>query len=80
MRLIVDRGVRTEWDVYDLEIDSGIKVEVKASGFVQIWAQEKLWSIGFDIAPMLSWDTSTNISATEAGIPCQSDQPLPLLI
>jgi hypothetical protein len=62
----VDHGVRTEWDAYDLETDSGIKVEVKASGFVQTWAQEKLSSIGFDISPKLSWDASTNISATEA--------------
>lgn len=65
----VDRGVRTEWDAYDLETDLGIKVEVKASGFVQSWAQEKLSTIGFDIAPKLSWDASTNISATEAARP-----------
>lgn len=65
----VDTGVRTEWDAFDLETDAGIKVEVKASGFVQSWAQEKLSSIGFDIAPKLSWDASTNTSATEAGRP-----------
>ncbi len=65
----VDCGVRTEWDAYDLITDSGIKVEVKASGFVQSWAQEKLSSVGFDIAPKLSWDASTNTSATEAARP-----------
>ncbi len=31
----VGTGVRTEWDAYDVKTDSGIKVEVKASGFVQ---------------------------------------------
>jgi len=65
----VDCGVRTEWDAYDLITDSGIKVEVKASGFVQSWAQQKLSNVGFDIAPKLSWDASTNTSATEAARP-----------
>jgi hypothetical protein len=65
----VDSGIRTEWDAYDLKTDSGIKVEVKASGFVQSWEQKKLSSIGFDIAPKLSWEASTNTSATEAGRP-----------
>lgn len=65
----LDRGVRTEWDAYDLETESGIKVEVKASGFVQSWAQERFSSVCFDIAPKLSWDASTNLSATEAARP-----------
>lgn len=66
LALGVDGGVRTEWDAYDLRTDSGIKVEVKASGYVQSWAQEKLSSVGSDIAPKLSWDASTNTSATQA--------------
>lgn len=33
--------------------DSSLKVEEKASGFVQSWVQEKLPSMGFDIAPRL---------------------------
>ena len=65
----VDHGVRTEWDAYDMKTDSGIKVEVKASGFVQSWAQEKLSRIGFDIAPKLGWEASTTTSATEAARP-----------
>lgn len=69
LALGVDGGVRTEWDAYDLRTDSGIKVEVKASGYVQSWAQEKLSSVGFDIALKRSWDASTNISATEAARP-----------
>jgi hypothetical protein len=69
LALGVDGGVRREWDAYDLRTDSGIKVEVKASGYVQSWAQEKLSSVGFDIAPKLSWDASTNISPTEAARP-----------
>jgi hypothetical protein len=67
----VDLGVRTEWDAYDLVTGFGIKVEVKASGFVQTWAQERLTNIGFDIAPKLSWDASTNTSFTDAARPAQ---------
>jgi hypothetical protein len=62
----VDRGVRTEWDAYDVVMAAGIKVEVKATGFLQSWAQEKFSSVGFDIAPKLGWAASTNVSATEA--------------
>jgi hypothetical protein len=69
LALGADSGVRTEWDAYDLRTDSGIKVEVKASGYVQSWAQEKLSSVGFDIAPKLSWDASTNTSAKEPAWP-----------
>lgn len=69
LALGVESGIRTEWDAYDLRTDSGIKVEVKASGYVQSWAQERLSSVGFDIAPKLSWDASTTISATEAARP-----------
>ncbi len=65
----VDTGVRSEWDAYDLKTDAGVKVEVKASGFVQSWPQEKLSRVGFDIAPKISWDASTNTSATDAGRP-----------
>lgn len=67
LALGVQMGVRTEWDAYDVTTDDGVKVEVKASGFVQTWAQEKLSSVGFDIAPKISWDASTNTSAREAG-------------
>jgi hypothetical protein len=69
LALGVDGGVRTEWDAYDWRTDSGIKVEVKASGYVQSWAQERLSRVGFDIAPKRGWDASTNTSATEAARP-----------
>lgn len=42
-------GVRNEWDAHDVTTSSGIKVEVKASAYIQTWAQEKLSKIGFDI-------------------------------
>jgi hypothetical protein len=69
LALGVDGGVRIEWDAYDVRTASGIKVEVKASGYVQSWPQQKLSRIGFDIAPKLGWDASTNTSAIEAARP-----------
>ena len=32
---------RKGWDNYDVQSDSGVKVEVKASGYLQSWAQAK---------------------------------------
>ena len=69
LALGVDGGVRIDWNAYDMRTDSGIKVEVKASGYVQSWAQEKLSSVRFDIAPKLGWDASTNTSAIEPARP-----------
>ena len=43
--------MRQGWGSYDLLSPEGIKIEVKASGYIQSWQQEKLSSIRFDIAP-----------------------------
>lgn len=32
-------GRRVEWDAYDLVTPSGVKVEVKSSGYLQAWSQ-----------------------------------------
>jgi hypothetical protein len=41
MALDVADGVRSGWEAYDLETSSGIRVEVKASAYVQTWGQKK---------------------------------------
>jgi hypothetical protein len=41
--------VRTEWDAYDLLTTNGVKVEVKASGYIQTWEQKNLSSPYFGI-------------------------------
>ncbi len=41
---------RVEWDAWDLETVSGLKVEVKSSAYLQTWEQVKLSTITFDIA------------------------------
>lgn len=62
---IDEPGVRSEWNPYDLTSQSGIKVEVKASAYIQSWFQRKLSPIKFDIEPKRYWDASTNVTAAE---------------
>lgn len=61
------KGVRLEWDAYDLVTADGIKVEVKSAAYVQSWAQTKHSAIQFSIRPAMSWEASTNTYATEMG-------------
>lgn len=59
---IIDK-VRKNWDKYDLLSPEGITIEVKASGYLQSWGQNKLSAIGFGIQPTCGWDSSTNTYA-----------------
>lgn len=54
---------RVEWDGYDCLTNEGIKVEIKAGGYIQSWDQSKLSKIQFDIAPKDAWDSKTNKSS-----------------
>lgn len=47
----IEGGVRIEWDACDLTTPGGVRVEVKSAAYCQTWAQRRLSSIGFDIAP-----------------------------
>lgn len=49
---------REEWDAYDLVTNSGLKIEVKSSAYVQSWKQEKASTISFGIKPTLTWDNN----------------------
>ena len=51
---------RVNWDAYDLLSPEGIRVEVKASGYLQSWSQDKLSDIQFSIRPTFGWDAKTN--------------------
>ncbi len=56
----IEKSTRTEWDAYDLETASGMKIEVKSSAYLQSWNQERLSQISFDIAPTRGWNAETN--------------------
>lgn len=49
---------REEWDAYDLETQSGIKIEVKSSSYLQSWKQQKFSKIVFGIQPTQETQTS----------------------
>jgi len=58
--------VRVEWDAYDVSSPQGIRIEVKASGYLQSWHQERLSAISFDISPTRAWSANTNTYALTA--------------
>ena len=59
----LNRDVRNEWDAYDLETETGLKIEVKSAAYIQSWFQRKLSLITFSIRPTLAWDYKTNLQA-----------------
>jgi len=61
----VEKKERVAWDKYDLQSPEGIAVEVKASGYIQTWDQDKLSAISFGIQPTYGWDSVTNEYAQE---------------
>jgi len=67
-----DQGVRKEWDACDLRLHQGtsseIRIEVKAAGYVQTWAQRVHSQINFAIARKRGWDASNNENLLE---PCR---------
>lgn len=51
---------RKAWDNYDVMSDSGLRVEVKASGYLQSWAQAKHSRLSFGRVIARTWDANTN--------------------
>jgi hypothetical protein len=56
----LNKGIRNEWDPYDLKTETGIKIEVKSAAYVQSWYQHKVSNITFNIRPTFAWDYKTN--------------------
>jgi len=56
----IKKSIRTEWDAYDLETESGTKIEIKSAAYLQSWKQSNLSQISFDIAPTKGWNAETN--------------------
>lgn len=51
-----DGGISPTWGSFDLLSPEGIKIEVKASAYIQSWEQKDFSRIGFNIAESLYWD------------------------
>lgn len=50
---------------YGLLTQTGIKVEVKSSAYLQTWHQRRPSELRFSIAPTLAWDKESNSYASE---------------
>lgn len=53
-------GISGSWESYDLLSSDGIRIEVKASAYLQSWAQKELSQIRFGIRPTHAWDSKEN--------------------
>jgi hypothetical protein len=56
---------RLDWEPYDLKYKK-IKVEVKASGFIQSWNKERISKVAYDIAKRKRWYRDTNTYSKES--------------
>jgi hypothetical protein len=61
LALEIKDEVRNNWTAYDLKTQSGLKIEVKASAYLQWWHQKEESKIIFDIASAAGWDPKTNV-------------------
>lgn len=52
----IDLHVRQAWTNYDLETEDGIRIEVKASAFLQSWDQNKLSNLKFSGLKARTWN------------------------
>lgn len=59
-RAVGSTTARVEWDAWDVTAPDGTRIEVKTSGFLQSWAQTKLSTPKYRVAPTYGWDASTN--------------------
>ncbi|AFC26133.1 hypothetical protein [Saprospira grandis] len=67
MALDINSPSRLEWDAYDFETQTEkgkVKIEVKSAAYIQAWAQKKLSSISFGIAPTKGLLQDGNYSET----------------
>ena len=53
--LKLGHGLRTSWDPYDLQLESGIRIEVKSSAYIQSWFQKGYSKVSFSIKETHSW-------------------------
>ena len=60
--------IRRNWTSYDILSPEGIKIEVKASGYIQSWGQEKLSPINFLIRPTQVLNAEDNKKVRQADV------------
>lgn len=58
-------NTRIEWNTYDLNTKSGLKIEVKSAAYIQTWQQDNFSKISFTINKTRGWDADTNVITRE---------------
>jgi hypothetical protein len=59
-------GTRDEWAAYDLQLPSGVKIEVKSAAYLQSWQQKTHSSIIFATPKTRVWCPETNEFSIES--------------
>ena len=62
----VPAPLRATWDEYDLVTETGVRVEVKSSAYIQGWGQERHSRPRFGVNPSRKWDKEHAGRASEA--------------
>lgn len=62
----IDLKPRISWNSYDLELDNGIKIEVKSSAYLQTWKQKQFSKPSFNIGKTKAWDYIENTYEVES--------------
>jgi hypothetical protein len=58
--------IRKEWDAFDLETSSGLRIEVKSCAYLQSWKQNRVSHILFGVPKTRAWNSNTNVRAQES--------------
>lgn len=66
-RAVGATATRVEWDPWDVTAPDGTRIEVKSSGYLQAWTQEKLSRPTFRVAAAYGWDPDTAAWSTARG-------------
>ena len=62
----IDHKPRISWDAYDMQLENGIKIEVKSTGYLQTWKQKNFSKPMFNIPKTFAWDSTENVYETLA--------------
>lgn len=57
-RAVGSEARRVEWDPWDVTSPDGTRIEVKSSGYLQAWRQNRLSAPTFSVRPAYSWDAA----------------------
>lgn len=66
-RAVGSGDARVEWDPWDVTAPDGTRIEVKTSGLLQSWAQQKLTTPKYRVPAAYGWDAATGAWSTEQG-------------